>query len=195
VSIGGEIEQEKVISAIENYLSVELLPNTYSVRVLGSALAGTFLSQARFAFIFAFIFMATVVFFYFRSPLASLSIIVAVACDVVVILGFMSLLNIRLSLATMAGLLMIIAYGVDSNVLLSSKLTQEREGEPFDRLRIALRTGITMSATTLSALTALFLIANSLVLKEIAGVLIIGLSADLVNTWILNSNILLWRLK
>jgi preprotein translocase subunit SecF len=45
-------------------------------------------------------------------------------------------------------------------------------------------------------MAALFIFAaNALVLRQIASILLIGLTADLLNTWVLNANILLWRQK
>lgn len=195
VSIGGEADSQNVVAAIESSLGITLEPTTYSIRQVGASLAGSFWQQAVWAFAFAFIFMAGVVFYNFRKVLPSGAIILAIMADIVVILGFMDLFGIRLSLATIAGLLMIIGYGTDSNIVLSTKLLKEHEGTPFSRVKGALKTGITMSITTMSALFALFILANSLVLKEIAAVLLLGLAADLVNTWLLNANIILWRQK
>jgi preprotein translocase subunit SecF len=195
ISVGGDLDNDQVLSAIENYLNIELGQKDYSVRALGSSLASTFWTQALWVFAFAFIFMASVVFFFFRKLATSGTIVLAISADIIIILGFMSILNLRLSLATIAALLMIIGYGVDSNILLANKLVKEHRGDLFNGIRSALHTGLTMSATTLSALTALMIFANSIVLREIAGVLLIGLLADLVNTWILNANLLLWRLK
>ena len=90
---------------------------------------------------------------------------------------------------------MIIGYGVDSNMLLSTKVIKEDHGTPYSRILESMNTGLTMSITTLVALLVLMILANSLVLRQIAGVLTIGLLSDLLNTWILNGNLLLWRLK
>lgn len=195
ISVGGEIQESAIVDAIESYLDIELEPTKYSVRALGPALAGTFWKQAKWALIFAFIFMAFMVFFTYKQVAPSIAIIVSTLYDLGIIIGFMSILHINLTLPTIAAMLMIIGYGVDTNILLSTKILKEKSGEALARVKTAAKTGLTMSATTISTLVALFIIANSLVLKQIAGVLIIGLLADIPNTWILNANLLLWLRK
>lgn len=194
VSVAGDIPPEQIVEEIQNFLGITLEPTTYSVRSLGSSIASTFWIQVRNAFLFAFILMILVVTYFFRSIAPASAILLAISADIVVILGFMSLFGINLSLATMAAILMIIGYGTDSNVLLSQKLVKEKEGNAFDRLLHVIPTGIAMSATTLCTMAALFIFAtNALVLRQIASVLLIGLTADLLNTWVLNANLLLWR--
>ena len=196
VSVAGDIPPDQIIGEIESFLGITLEPSTYSVRSLGSSIASTFWFKVLTAFALAFALMIFVVVFFFRSIKPASAIILAITADIVVILGFMSLLGINLSLATMAAILMIIGYGTDSNVLLSQKLVKEKEGEPFDRLLQTIPTGISMSATTICTMAALFIFAaNALVLRQIAAVLLIGLTADLLNTWVLNANLLLWHRK
>jgi preprotein translocase subunit SecF len=195
ISASGDIEGEDIVEAAEDYFGITLAPNTYSIKILGSSLAITFWSQAKWAFTFAFIFMASVVFIYFRTPYPSFTVVLAIFCDILVILGFMSLFGIKLSLATIAALLMILGYGVDSNILLANKILKESGGLVIDRIYDAMKTGLVMSASTISAMLALVILSNSIVLQQIGLVLLIGLVADLLNTWILNGNLLLWHQK
>ncbi|HIK02140.1 TPA: protein translocase subunit SecF [archaeon] len=195
ISASGDIEGENLVEAAEDYFGITLAPNTYSIKMLGSSLAITFWSQAKWAFTFAFIFMASVVFIYFRTPYPSFTVVLAIFCDILVILGFMSLVGIKLSLATIAALLMILGYGVDSNILLANKILKESGGLVIDRIYDAMKTGLVMSASTISAMLVLVILSNSIVLQQIGLVLLIGLIADLVNTWILNGNLLLWHQK
>jgi len=195
VSVGGEVPTEKITSAIESALSITLTPQSYSIRVLGPALASSFWRQAKWAFMFAFLFMAGVVAFYFRKPLPSIAIMISAAYDLLIILGFMAMTGMHLSLATIAAVLMIIGYSVDTNILLTNKIIRERDGELFERINRGMKTGLTMSATTISVLLALFLVggAYSIVLRQISTILLVGLIADIPNTWMLNANILTWR--
>jgi len=196
VSIGGDVEESEITSAIGNYLDIELKPTEYSISVLGPAMASTFWSQAVWAFVFAFLFMAGVVVVTYRKLLPSVAIIISAAYDLTIIIGFMAFFKINLSLATIAALLMVIGYGVDTNILLTNKIFRKTSEDVYERLTKGLRTGLTMSATTIAILLALFLVggAFSLVLKQISGILLIGLIADIPNTWLLNANILTWKL-
>jgi preprotein translocase subunit SecF len=195
ISASGDLEGSEMVEAAEDYFGITLTPNTYSIKMLGSSLATTFWGQAKWAFTFAFLFMASVVFIYFRTPYPSFTVVLAIFCDILIILGFMSLFGIKLSLATIAALLMILGYGVDSNILLANKILKESGGQVIDRIYDAMKTGLVMSASTISAMLALVILSNSIVLQQIGLVLLIGLMADLVNTWILNGNLLLWHQK
>jgi preprotein translocase subunit SecF len=104
-------------------------------------------------------------------------------------MSLMTLAGVRLSLATVAALLMLIGYAVDTNILLTSRLLKRRE-EMRIRLLGAMKTGLTMGATTLCAVGALYLFSTSDILDDIALVLIFGLVADLLNTWLFNAGLL-----
>ncbi|MDP7282365.1 MAG: protein translocase subunit SecF [Candidatus Undinarchaeales archaeon] len=195
ISVGGEHAEAQITGAIETSLAITLTPQTYSIRVLGPALASSFWSQAKWAFMFAFLFMAAVVAFYFRKPLPSIAILISATYDLIMIFGFMAMTGMHLSLSTIAAVLMIIGYSVDTNILLTNKIIRERDGELFERINRGLKTGLTMSASTISVLLALLLVggAYSIVLRQIATILLVGLLADIPNTWLLNANILTWR--
>ncbi|MFH1425068.1 MAG: protein translocase subunit SecF [archaeon] len=197
ISISGETNTESAISAIENQLNIQLSPNSYSIMVLGPSLARSFWAQAQWALSFAFLFMAIVIGLYYRKLVPALAIIIATIYDLIIIVGFMSFFHIPLTLATVAALLMIIGYGVDTNVLLTNKVIKEKAGSLYERLNAGFRTGLMMSATTISVLLALLIVggAYSLVLRQMAIILLIGLIADIPNTWILNAKILTWHQK
>jgi preprotein translocase subunit SecF len=195
ISVGGDLPQDTIVSSIGSALGISLNSQEYSIRVLGPALASSFWNQAKWAFTFAFIFMAGVVAFHFRKPLPTIAIVISATYDLVIILGFMAMTGMHLSLATIAAVLMIIGYSVDTNILLTTKIIKERDGELFERINRALKTGLTMSASTISVLLALFFVggAYSIVLRQISAILLIGLLADIPNTWMLNANILTWK--
>ena len=67
------------------------------------------------------------------------------------------------------------------------------------RIDDAMKTGLTMTLTTLFALTALLIVSSYLaqiaLLAAIASVLLLGLLADLFTTWFMNAGILKWYLS
>src|SRR3989338_1183352 len=135
--------------------------------------------------------MMIVVGIAYRAVAPSVAILVSTVYDLIAILGFMVFFDIKLTLGTFAALLMIIGYGVDTNIILTEKILKEKEGDVFDRMAKAMRTGLTMSAATIVTLIALYFFAESLILKQIAIALLFGALADIPNTWILNANILM----
>jgi preprotein translocase subunit SecF len=106
----------------------------------------------------------------------------------------MNIVGIPLSLGTLAALLMLIGYSVDSDILLTNRVLK-RQGKLNEKLTGAFRTGIIMTSTTLAAALAMFVIAwlgSVLILMEISAVLLIGLVFDVMNTWLTNVGILKW---
>jgi len=144
---------------------------------------------------FAFIAMAIVVFLFFRNPVSSLAIIFSAFSDMVIAVASMGIFRIQLTTATIAALLMLIGYTVDSNILLTTKLTRRKEDTIEEAYLSAVSTGFTMSTTTLGALLMLWLISTSPTIDNIAIVLIFGLLADFMNTWIFNAGVLRWYLS
>ena len=139
--------------------------------------------------------MAVVVFLFFRNPVSSLAIIFSALSDMTIAVAMMGVFGIQLTTATIAALLMLIGYTVDSNILLTTKLTKRKEDTIEEAYLSAVSTGFTMSTTTLGALFMLWLISTSPTIDNIAIVLIFGLLADFMNTWIFNAGVLRWYLS
>lgn len=151
--------------------------------------------QGMKAIVLAFIGMAVVVFLFFRDPVPSMTIIFSALSDMTIAVALMGIFGIELTTATIAALLMLIGYTVDSNILLTTKLLRRKEDTIEDAYLSAVSTGFTMSTTTLGALLVLWLISTSQTIDNIAIVLIFGLLADFMNTWILNAGVLKWYLS
>jgi preprotein translocase subunit SecF len=100
-------------------------------------------------------------------------------------MAVMHILGMELSLASLAALMMLIGYSVDTDVLLTTEMLKDR-----GKVRTAAKTGLTMSATTLAVLFAMLFISNSFVINQIVSVLIIGLIIDIPATWLTNAGIL-----
>jgi len=173
----------------ENYPDAQL-----SFSVFDSTVGSEFQSTAIKAIIFAFIGMAIIVFLVFRTPIPSMAVVLSAASDIVITMALMSLLNVTLTLGTIAALLMVIGYSVDSDILLTTRLLKRR-GDINNKVQSAMKTGVTMTLTTLSAVIVLFIVSQNPTLDSIAIVLIFALTIDLLNTWMLNTGILLWFLE
>jgi len=133
--------------------------------------------------------MAFTIFFIFKNPLPSFFLVLTPTADLIETLVFSQMLGIKLSLASFAALLLLIGYSVDDNILLTSRVLKE-EGNIDEKIKSSFRTGITMVGATLVALLALFVISASIVIDQIASILIIGLLIDLLNSWVLNVGLL-----
>jgi preprotein translocase subunit SecF len=158
--------------------------------------------QAVRALIISFIGMSLVVFLLFRTLIPSLAVILSAFSDMAIAAAFMKVAGIELSLGTLAALLMLIGYSVDSDVLLTNRVLKRR-GTIEEKISRAMQTGITMTTTTLAALAVMYIVSTYsylvipsftqiTLLSQISIVLIAGLLADMMNTWLLNTGILRW---
>ena len=161
-----------------------------STRSLGAAVSESFLREAQIAVLVAFIIMSIVIFIAFRSLVPSLAVILSAFTDIFVTIGGMSLFGIDLTLGSLAALLMLVGYSVDTDILLSTRLIKRRSGSLKQRNLSAMKTGLTFSIASLTAFTVLLLVSTSSTLDAIASVLIIGLLVDIPSTWSQNSIIL-----
>ena len=193
VDIGEEHREEQIgilIEEIGKVLNRKLTTKDYSVEVIGSSLGASFFREVVTALLIAFLLMAIVVFLYFRTLVPSGAVILAALSDILITLSIVNLLDIKLSTAGIAAFLMLIGYSVDTNILLSTRVLKRKEGTEMERIYGALKTGITMSLTTLIAMTAALIFTQSEIIKQIMIILLIGLLVDLINTWIQNVGIL-----
>lgn len=185
---------ETIQTALENYLGYKLNQENSSIEFSGATLSEGFYKQLRFAIFLAFIFMAIVVFLIFRSPIPSLAVILAALADIVLTIFIIDLFSISLSSAGIVALLMLIGYSVDTDILLTTRVLRNKEGTINERLFGAFKTGLTMTLTSMIAISvALIIIYNfSETLRQIFTILLIGLGFDLFNTWFANATILKW---
>ncbi len=188
IEIGSDVESGDILSDLG---SAGIDTSDNSVQQIGSSLGSSFWMQAQFGIIIAFIFMGIIVFIIFRSLVPSIAVILSAMFDILMTIAFMQVFGIELSLAGFAALLMLIGYSVDTDIMLTSRLLRESETrEMNEKIRGALKTGLTMTLTTMGALVAMILSPISSVLTSIALVLFIGLVFDLANTWFMNSVLL-----
>ncbi|MBU0666888.1 MAG: protein translocase subunit SecF [Nanoarchaeota archaeon] len=183
-----DIEEELLTNTIE-----EKIPDiraVYSVESMGPTLGKSFFRQTMIAILIAFLFMGLVVFYYFRTFVPSLAVIMSAFSDIVITIAIFNLLNMKLSTAGVAAFLMLIGYSVDTDILLSTRVLKRKEGTVMSRILGAMSTGLTMSATTIVAVTIALIVSQSDVIRQIMTILLIGLLVDLINTWIQNVGII-----
>ena len=158
-----------------------------SLRSVGSSLGSSFFFQVQVGIIVSFVLMAIVVFVMFRTFAPSSAVLLAAISDIVETMAFMQIFKIDLTLTSFAALLMLIGYSVDTDILLTARVLKSTSSIPIsERVKGAFKTGITMTLTAIGVLSVLLVSNLSPVLSQIASVLLIGLSFDIVNTWIQN---------
>ena len=149
---------------------------------------------AIYAMLIAFGGMSLLAFALFRTFVPSIAIVISAFSDIMIPLAIMSLVGIKLSLGTVGALLMLIGYSVDSDILLNNHVLR-RSGGFYESTYRAMRTGVTMTLTSIAAMAVMALIATLFgidLMASIGIVLVLGLSADLMNTYMLNVTLLRW---
>ncbi len=188
---------EETKTVLENYLNYELTEENSSIEFTGSSLSTAFYSQLRLAIILSFIFMAIVVFIIFRTFVPSLAVVLSAFADITMTLALVDFLGWKISSAGIVAFLMLIGYSVDTDIMLTSRLLKRREESLDKRLFSAFKTGITMTLTSLVAVVVALTITAGFsdILRQIFSILAIGLSFDILNTWITNAGILRWYVR
>lgn len=202
-SSGNQMTIEITGSAVDVVALSQALQGTATIqsfRSVGPLLSQQALQQVYYALAFAFLFMSITVFIIFRNLVPSLAVIAAALSDIIIAVGGMSVFGIPLSVATVGALLMLIGYSVDTDILLTTRVLKRREGTINERALDAMKTGFTMAAAAIGSMLALYLVVKffipyAQVLEEIAAVLIIGLVADVLATWLMNLGVLRWYME
>jgi preprotein translocase subunit SecF len=194
--------KESDLSDITNKINSEY--SNIEIRQMGEVVSKALQGQTLQAILFSFLGMALVVFLIFRTFVPSIAVVISAFADIAFAAAMMDVFGIVLSLGTVAALLMLIGYSVDTDILLTTRLLK-RKGELGDKIKDAMKTGMTMTLTTLAALVALYLVSSGSylvstftridIIRDISVVLIFGLIADIINTWMTNVGILKWYLE
>jgi preprotein translocase subunit SecF len=140
----------------------------------------------------AFLLMAIVIFIIFRNPLPCFYVILCAATDIIIPMAIVNMVGIKVSTAGIAAFLMLIGYSVDTDILLTTRVLRRRENPLFKRITGAMKTGLTMTLTSLFAVLVAYFIAIPPVLKQVFIILTIGLCIDIIATWLGNASMLKW---
>ncbi len=186
--------ESKVISVLKS----EVPFTTYSYNEVTPTLGSFFLGQMFDIIIYAFILVAVIVFFIFRTAIPSLAVVFGAANDILIALGAMGAFGIPMGTATIGGLLMLIGYAIDTELLSSIRILKRSEETPEARAFSSMKTGITMTSTAVIVFSVLFIISYIAFIPtyfEIAGVVLAGLLGDILTTWFGNTIFILWYKK
>ena len=167
---------------------------TLAVDQVSPSFASDTARTALFGVALAFLGMSVLVFALFRTFVPSLAVVASAFSDLVIPIAAMNLLGIQMTLGTIAALLMIIGYSVDSDILLNDSVLR-RTGEFYESVSRAMRTGVTMTLTSIAAMIVMAIVATVFgigLLRDIGIILAVGLCADLMNTYLMNVSLLRW---
>jgi preprotein translocase subunit SecF len=194
-----EAEFQSISSGFRDKVLFEIraaVPVTeYSSKEIGAALSKFFFAKVVQVLILSFLFSSLVIVAVFRSGVPTLAVLFGAFADITVTLGVMGILQIPLSLASVAALLMLIGFSLDTDMMLTIRALKRTEDNVRTRVYESMKTGLTMNASAILAFSVL--VAVSLALKvevyyEIGAVAVIGSIVDFVATWLGNAATVLW---
>lgn len=192
IEASSDLNEKDLTAELSKYFDFELTDENYSVEFAGSVLGGSFYKQMMIAIGLSFLFMAIVVFAVFRSFIPSLNVVFAAFSDIVITIGILDLFGFKFSTAGISALLLLIGYSIDTDIVITTKVLKRRgEGDVVERLIDGISTGLTMTATTIAAVTVGYIFSTSGVLREIFVILIIGLIVDIISTYMMNAGLLI----
>jgi preprotein translocase subunit SecF len=183
--------REAVLAEIRNIISIK----SYSSKEIGASLSRYFLSKTAEIILLSLLFAAIFVILLIRDKIASLAILFGTFADIVITAGIMGLLGIPISLATLATLLMLIGFAIDTNMLLTIRAFKRTEGVAKERIYDAMRTAITMNVAGIAAFGVLLSISIIFQIEtyyQIGAVAMIGGLVDIIATWCGNAVLVLW---
>lgn len=186
-------EIDRFVSTLEGMVPTPR--NTFSIEEIGSALGGAFFKQTITSLLLAFLFIAVVVFLYFRVSVPCFAVILSAFSDIIVTLAIVNVLGVKVSTAGIAAFLMLIGYSIDTDMLLTIRVLKKKDQSLKSRVYSSIKTGLTMTFTAMGAVLAILLFSKATILTEIALIIFIGLIIDLVATWIQNVGLLRWYLE
>ncbi len=192
--VGDDIE--KIIPVVEKQLGKTLASKDYSIETIGSSLSESFFQEMIKILLIAFVLMAVVVFFYFRSPVPSFYVVLCAFLDMVITLAIINITGLKITTGGIAAFLMLIDFSIDTNTLLTAKILNREAGiSPVKALIPALSTGITMTVAAFTAMLVAYLVTTSTEIKQMMIILLVGLLVDVVVAWMQSASLCVWYAK
>ncbi len=178
------------VNFIINGLKQGINITSYSYQQVTPTLSKYFTQQVLYVLITAFILIAIFAFIIFRSFAPSFTVVFGALNDLLVAIIFMDILHIPFGLTSLAALLMLLGFAMDTDMLAAIRILKRHEGNVEDRAYNAMRTGITMTTSAIATFSVLFVISLIFYVPtyyEISGVVLFGLIGDIFTSWFGNA--------
>ncbi|HRZ85795.1 MAG TPA: hypothetical protein P5277_03355 [Candidatus Paceibacterota bacterium] len=146
------------------------------------------------AFILSFVFLVISSLIYIKYSIPAFLIMICAFADLFMTLSVVNLIGMELSTAGIVAFMMLIGYSVDTDILLTTRVLKRKGGGINSRIFSSFKTGITMTLTSLSVVLIGLLITSSFseVFFQLFFIIAIGLSTDILNTWVTNVCLIKW---
>jgi preprotein translocase subunit SecF len=163
-----------------------------SLAILLNFLFGLFLGKMFFSFplvislVILAAFIILIIALYIKYSMPSFAVMFCAFADIIMTLAVVDLLDMKIAGAGIVAFLMLIGYSVDTDILLTTRVLTRRDSSVNREIWGSFKTGMTMTLTAITAIAVAFLFVRSFqtVLNQMFIILMIGLTFDILNTWI-----------
>ncbi len=193
-------QNQVFLSALIILFSVAALIYVYSksqkskndIVYIGIAVGALIITTLFTNYVLIFPIAAILFAMYLINSVPSIAVIFAAFADIIITLAVIDIMEVRLSAAGIAAFITLIGFSVDTDILLTTRAMKKGEGSLNQRIYKSFKTGMLMTFTSLGALLPAFFIVSGLPesFRQIFLILAIGLSADILTTWLTNTGII-----
>lgn len=189
VTAGRNVNATQLTNAASALFGMKLTSANSNVNYVSSQIAQGALYDSLILLAVAFVLVAAVSLFYFRNLSQAFSNVISIVSDIINVIGVLNLLGISFSTASIAGVLMIMGYSADRNIILATNILKRGEASMKYRLIHTMKTSLTMDAAALVTFIILFFGTTNVTIQNIAIILIFGVIFDDITVWILNGSV------
>jgi len=160
----------------------------------GPSVGGAQILQMVTAGVGAFAVIGIAIFIIRRSATVTATLLVALL-DIVGILGLMAIFRVPLGTASLLAVPLTMAYAINSNILLASRLLKGSVGDLRENVGDTLRLGVIVMAVTLAILLSINVFTTASPLNDFTLALAFGVVLNVVNSWFLGAAVILRNLE
>lgn len=168
----------------------------FTVEQVTPSFGASFLSNTIYVALVSIFLLIIVIFIFFREVVPSLAVVEAALFDMLTAVALLTLFGFSITLSTVAALLMMVGYSIDTDILLTTRMLKRKDKTILERSNDTLLTGLTVTATLMGATLVMLVVSwysQINVIYEIAATILFGLIGDVIATWFTNAPILLWH--
>jgi preprotein translocase subunit SecF len=168
----------------------------FTVEQVTPSFGARFLENTLFVALVSIFLLTIVIFIFFREVVPSLAVVEAALFDMLTAVALLTLFGFSITLSTVAALLMMVGYSIDTDILLTTRMLKRKDKTILERSNDTLLTGLTVTATLVGATLVMLIVSwysQINIIYEIAATILFGLFGDIVATWFTNAPILLWH--
>ncbi|WP_231434188.1 hypothetical protein [Candidatus Nanopusillus massiliensis] len=158
IESGNQINETLLINLLNQDYNISLLPTDISIQHYSSLVGSLIVHQFLFFVFLAIVLTAFVIFIAFRASRITLNIISTILFDIIGLLAILSITKYPIEANGFIGMLLILGFAIDNNVVLSTNIVKEKDKPFIERVRMSFRVGMLMEIIALYTLLLLYFI-------------------------------------